>query len=234
MSTWKSEGDDITAMDGVCTCNEGTRGDGDLCEDINECEDGTHLCDPNATCTNTIGSQDCTCNVGYYGFGQTCTACDPDTHLSEMAFECSPDEITVTIAYCAFYNEDITNHAFLGTGDNCKIENTGINVEMSIPTTSECGTTVTNNGTYLVYSNAISGDVRERNGAITRKKLIGLDFECGFDADLDVSSEDLIHAMIDHVEILLDRQDQAFDIQLGVFTDDSFRRMLSNFENPKL
>ena len=213
-------------MDAVCTCNEGYLGDGDLCEDIHECDDGTHLCDPNATCTNTIGSHYCTCNVGYYGFGQTCPACEPETHLDEMEFECSLDGIRVTVPYCAFYNADITNHSFLGTGEKCTMENTGINMEMSIPATSECGTTVTNNGTYLLYSNSIIGDVRQDDGVTSRKKVIDLDFQCGFEADVDLSSDDIIHALIDHVEIKLDRQDKQFDIQMGVYTDDTFTELV--------
>ena len=42
------------------------------CADIDECECGTHDCDENAICTNTIGSYDCTCREGYIGDGRTC------------------------------------------------------------------------------------------------------------------------------------------------------------------
>ena len=39
--------------------------------DINEC--GTvALCDPNATCTDTFGSYECSCNLGFMGNGITC------------------------------------------------------------------------------------------------------------------------------------------------------------------
>ena len=40
--------------------------------DINECERDTHECDGNATCTNTIGDYNCTCNVGFNGNGSEC------------------------------------------------------------------------------------------------------------------------------------------------------------------
>lgn len=40
--------------------------------DINECERGTHNCHSQATCTNTIGSFKCTCNVGFEGSGVVC------------------------------------------------------------------------------------------------------------------------------------------------------------------
>ena len=40
--------------------------------DIDECNDGTDLCDTNANCTNTNGSYECICNSGYEGSGLTC------------------------------------------------------------------------------------------------------------------------------------------------------------------
>ncbi len=43
----------------------GYTGDGFLCEDRDECSDGSHNCDVNAACTNTpLGSFTCTCNRG--------------------------------------------------------------------------------------------------------------------------------------------------------------------------
>ena len=42
--------------------------------DINECEMETDNCDDNATCTDTIGSFNCTCNHGYDGDGVNCSS----------------------------------------------------------------------------------------------------------------------------------------------------------------
>ena len=39
--------------------------------DINECD--TSPCSSDATCSNTAGSFQCTCNNGYSGNGITCT-----------------------------------------------------------------------------------------------------------------------------------------------------------------
>ena len=41
--------------------------------DIDECLTETDDCDVGATCTNTIGSFNCGCSVGYTGDGVTCT-----------------------------------------------------------------------------------------------------------------------------------------------------------------
>ena len=36
-----------------------------LFSEIDECFSGTHSCDANAECTNTVGSYNCTCRPGY-------------------------------------------------------------------------------------------------------------------------------------------------------------------------
>ena len=41
--------------------------------DINECELDTDICDNNAECKNTIGSYNCSCEIGYSGNGFNCT-----------------------------------------------------------------------------------------------------------------------------------------------------------------
>ena len=40
--------------------------------DVDECEEGTHECHGNATCTNTIGSYTCMCVDGFTGDGRQC------------------------------------------------------------------------------------------------------------------------------------------------------------------
>ena len=40
---------------------------------MNECTDGTHSCDKDAECNNTLGSYKCTCKHGFHGNGTNCT-----------------------------------------------------------------------------------------------------------------------------------------------------------------
>ena len=42
--------------------------------DIDECAEEISQCHDNATCTNTIGSYNCTCEYGYTGDGLNCTS----------------------------------------------------------------------------------------------------------------------------------------------------------------
>ena len=46
-------------------------GDGVACVDIDECAAGTAACDPRATCTNLLGSYNCSaCPLGWRGVGR--------------------------------------------------------------------------------------------------------------------------------------------------------------------
>ena len=47
-------------------------GEGDSCSDIDECAVRVNNCHPNADCTNTFGSFDCSCKSGYSGNGTYC------------------------------------------------------------------------------------------------------------------------------------------------------------------
>ena len=40
--------------------------------DINDCELELDTCSPNAACTNTMGSFECECLLGFFGDGMTC------------------------------------------------------------------------------------------------------------------------------------------------------------------
>ncbi|XP_078495422.1 nidogen-1-like [Ciona intestinalis] len=51
----------------VRRCEDGFRGDGILCGDIDECSLGANDRQENTDCTNTVGGFTCKCDVGYQG-----------------------------------------------------------------------------------------------------------------------------------------------------------------------
>ncbi len=61
----------------ACTCKPGYALDkSGNCADVNECKQSPSPCHPDATCKNTDGSYECTCNSGFTGDGNTCTDID--------------------------------------------------------------------------------------------------------------------------------------------------------------
>jgi len=71
----------------TCACKSGFSGDGVTCNDVNECNSADDGCDPNATCSNTVGSRICTCADGFTGTGVACTLIPPPAPVSTWKFE---------------------------------------------------------------------------------------------------------------------------------------------------
>jgi hypothetical protein len=80
------------AADSQCTlCQSGYRLAAGACTNIDECAEGSDTCSPFASCTDTNGSYTCACNPGYFGNGQTCTACPAGSVSSQSgAAACTP------------------------------------------------------------------------------------------------------------------------------------------------
>ena len=75
--------------------DKGYRGNGKTCRDIDECQEGSHNCDPNAICTNTDGGFTCECQPGFTGDGKTCK--DGDECASDDSNSCSSDAICTNL-----------------------------------------------------------------------------------------------------------------------------------------
>ena len=53
--------------------------------DIDECSAGTDMCASNATCTNTEGGYNCSCDTGYHGDGFTCNSVSSKLYQLSLA-----------------------------------------------------------------------------------------------------------------------------------------------------
>ena len=91
----------------------------------NECEDGTHTCHADATCTDTIQSFTCECNENFQGDGQTdgtgCTEivlvdeCATNTHNCDADAACTDTQL----AFTCTCNEGFIDVSENGDGTNC-------------------------------------------------------------------------------------------------------------------
>ncbi|PFX26091.1 Uromodulin [Stylophora pistillata] len=63
--------------------------------DIDECNNGSHLCNVNANCANTNGSHNCTCKEGYLEEGRSCQdidECGDGSHVCDENANCTNTE----------------------------------------------------------------------------------------------------------------------------------------------
>ena len=66
--------------------------------DVDECKpNGTHNCDVNAKCVNTIGSFNCTCHQGYLGDGVTCHG----MVFQRVCYYCLRNTLAKSMATCS-------------------------------------------------------------------------------------------------------------------------------------
>ena len=62
-----------------CDCEVGYKKTEEICEDVDECKEQSHLCHAHATCINNDGSYNCQCAEGYTGTGRECENVDECT-----------------------------------------------------------------------------------------------------------------------------------------------------------
>lgn len=81
----------------VCKCDPGYRGDGyEICDDINECEEGTDTCDPMTGCINNPGGFNCgVCPEDYTG--NASAGCIPVTTEHLRALQLGSSDYTISV-----------------------------------------------------------------------------------------------------------------------------------------
>ncbi len=68
-------------------CPDGYFGNGEVCQDIDECSLNLFECHERATCVNTDGGYECICDPGYAGDGKRCREIDPTTCADRPCFD---------------------------------------------------------------------------------------------------------------------------------------------------
>uniref|UniRef100_A0A3Q1BQA9 Uncharacterized protein n=1 Tax=Amphiprion ocellaris TaxID=80972 RepID=A0A3Q1BQA9_AMPOC len=87
--------------DFLCSCQEGFKGDGFSCLDVDECSLSNTTCPSFSTCINSPGAYVCSCLNGTVAFNDTCVLpsplCEPKCHnhglchLSPVGYQCACD-----------------------------------------------------------------------------------------------------------------------------------------------
>ncbi|CAH3179090.1 unnamed protein product [Porites evermanni] len=78
-------------------------------KDLDECTTGSHSCDVNSVCQNTVGSYTCPCNVGYTGDGKPCNdidECSTNSHSCDANAVCNNTVGSYACACKAGYTGD--------------------------------------------------------------------------------------------------------------------------------
>ena len=148
---------DCTDVDGSygCACKDGFSGDGIMCYDVDECSEGSDTCDPfTELCTNTHGSYEC-------------SPINCRDIKSSSKVQCDHNGIRVSFPKCVFQfykmSDWYLDGPIVSTGDNvgndCRVKNftesdAWISWEVRNDENS-CNTMMQNNGTHLVYANAV-------------------------------------------------------------------------------
>ena len=66
------------------------------------------------------------------------------------------------------------------------------------------------------------GSAGETNGPIARNRVIDIGFSCAFELDVTVSLDSGITPLTTSIEIALDSQESLFDVEMALFTDETF------------
>jgi len=92
-------GDGSCEVDGAedCTaCDGGYNLNGQVCDDVNECDEGTDNCNADAECINTAGSFSCKCGYQYFKFEVTALRNSDTVQLAELNIYDDSNVITGT------------------------------------------------------------------------------------------------------------------------------------------
>lgn len=167
-------------------------------------------------------------------------ACTGSETFDDSITTCSAGEMKVAIPACAYENarfttplssyvagEDFGTKIVPSSGaiNNCEgVFNAADDTyDFSISTNlDECGSSVTNDGTTMVYKNAAQLTDGVENSFISRIRRVKVDFECSFDLKMTLSAIDVIRPSVSHYEVSLPTEDGDFVVSMGLYTDNTF------------
>lgn len=100
-----------------CLCEDGYQmSSSQECQNVNECNTKQHNCHTNAHCNDTEGHYTCSCNSGFTGNGNNCTAIP----VSPSNVSNAEKKYTIKIRFSMAINQQILDEQYLKISQNMK------------------------------------------------------------------------------------------------------------------
>ena len=107
--------------------------------------------------------------------------CYGNESFDDVTVDCGVGAMVVSVPVCALTNNHLKSETLrvIQKGLDCEAVTSGSNIVFNLPLSSEaCGTSLVQNDTHLVYSNAIYAAGGKKSEVITRQSSIDLLFSC--------------------------------------------------------
>lgn len=86
----------------------------------------------------------------------------------------------------------------------------------------------TNNGTHLLYENAVQLTEGHSNAIISRERKMKINFACSFDLDIALSLSNRILPTLNHFDVNVGMKSGSFGVSMKLYSDNSFTTPLSS------
>ncbi|CAG5089353.1 Oidioi.mRNA.OKI2018_I69.PAR.g12183.t3.cds [Oikopleura dioica] len=224
-----------------------------VCENLDECSSHLfNSCKVGQRCLDSHGTYSCTCDRGYVTnpddeedcvcdgpdhLGDRCvrmpefTTCD----LTEATIFCHPKRISAHFPKCAFEDAKIPD-LFLSADDSVTSASDNparcqpfVNYDNDTVTfvidddLTGCGMAHEDNGTHLIYQNALHSEHKEHIGIIERTTETIVDFGCIFPETLVVSIEQGINVISSSVDVVLAEKKGSVTLKMDAYEDEFFQ-----------
>eukprot|EP01006_Ploeotia_vitrea_P029723 TRINITY_DN62208_c0_g1_i1.p1 TRINITY_DN62208_c0_g1~~TRINITY_DN62208_c0_g1_i1.p1 ORF type:complete len:1202 (+),score=249.69 TRINITY_DN62208_c0_g1_i1:55-3660(+) len=183
---------DSTNTDTASTDTAGT----DTATDVNECTNGSHDCDANASCTDTADSFTCACNTGYSGDGRSCTdinECTQGTANCDVNADCTNTAGSFTCACVTGYS---------GDGTTCTADGTDSSTTDSSTTDSS---TTDSSTTDSSTTDSSTTDSSTDSSTPAPKQKVVINAQYKGDCDVAPNSSELKQAIADALGVSRDK-----------------------------